>query len=240
MNEEAIIPDWLHDIFLGYGDPAAAQWFNLPGQLRTVDFKDTFLDVGHVREAFPQYQVRAGGRGEAQGQLLLLLLCRRGRGPAPGSAWGGQLVARAPPAASLPMDRGYRGSAGHAAPRRRVPATRALAPDLGGNLPAAAPPTLQVELVNRSAGGAPLPPFRITFPEEDPTIGGAAAAASKAPEAAAEAGGAEGACGWRRPALPCPARWRPAARCSPLLRTAAQPDTRSPSPVSGPPPHHPT
>jgi intron-binding protein aquarius len=60
MNEEAIIPDWLHDIFLGYGDPGAALWHNLPGQLRTVDFKDTFLDVEHVERAFPQYKVGGG------------------------------------------------------------------------------------------------------------------------------------------------------------------------------------
>ena len=26
MNEDVIIPPWLHDIFLGYGDPAAAQY----------------------------------------------------------------------------------------------------------------------------------------------------------------------------------------------------------------------
>lgn len=26
MNTECVVPDWLHDIFLGYGDPAAAQY----------------------------------------------------------------------------------------------------------------------------------------------------------------------------------------------------------------------
>lgn len=39
MNEETVLPDWLHDIFLGYGDPAAAQYTKLPNNLRTVDFK---------------------------------------------------------------------------------------------------------------------------------------------------------------------------------------------------------
>ncbi|GLI62109.1 hypothetical protein VaNZ11_004692 [Volvox africanus] len=82
MNDEtAVIPPWLHDVFLGYGDPAAAQ-ARVPGtaiaaaendaggvggetSLRTVDFGDTFLDAEHVVEAFPQFKVnfvnRSGG-----------------------------------------------------------------------------------------------------------------------------------------------------------------------------------
>ncbi|KAI8024117.1 RNA helicase aquarius [Camellia lanceoleosa] len=52
MNESCIVPDWLHDIFLGYGNPSAAQWMNMPDLLETVDFKDTFLDADHVREGF--------------------------------------------------------------------------------------------------------------------------------------------------------------------------------------------
>ena len=39
MNEDTVLPEWLHDIFLGYGDPAAAQYTKLPNTLRTVDFK---------------------------------------------------------------------------------------------------------------------------------------------------------------------------------------------------------
>ncbi|XP_052182248.1 uncharacterized protein LOC127794949 [Diospyros lotus] len=57
MNETCIVPDWLHDIFLGYGNPSAAQWTNMPDLLDTVDFKDTFLDADHVTESFPDYQV---------------------------------------------------------------------------------------------------------------------------------------------------------------------------------------
>jgi len=30
MNEEASAPRWLHDLFLGYGDPGAASWHNMP------------------------------------------------------------------------------------------------------------------------------------------------------------------------------------------------------------------
>ena len=52
MNEDVIIPPWLHDIFLGYGDPGAAQWRSLPAEQRLtgIDFKDTFLDAQHVRK----------------------------------------------------------------------------------------------------------------------------------------------------------------------------------------------
>ena len=41
MNEQTVVPDWLHDVFLGYGDPAQAQYGNMPQDqlLQTVDFK---------------------------------------------------------------------------------------------------------------------------------------------------------------------------------------------------------
>lgn len=29
MNEDCIVPEWLHDILLGYGDPAAADYHNM-------------------------------------------------------------------------------------------------------------------------------------------------------------------------------------------------------------------
>lgn len=39
MNEQTVVPPWLHDIFLGYGDPAAAQYSQMEGFVRTIDFK---------------------------------------------------------------------------------------------------------------------------------------------------------------------------------------------------------
>ncbi|XP_074312287.1 uncharacterized protein LOC141647837 [Silene latifolia] len=57
MNETCIVPDWLHNIFLGYGNPSAAQWTNMPDLLETVDFKDTFLDADHLKESFSEYQI---------------------------------------------------------------------------------------------------------------------------------------------------------------------------------------
>ena len=39
MSEDTAVPPWLHDIFLGYGDPAAAQFRNMPDAVPTLDFK---------------------------------------------------------------------------------------------------------------------------------------------------------------------------------------------------------
>ena len=41
MNEDTVMPDWLHDIFLGYGDPAQAKYTHMPADqlLQTIDFK---------------------------------------------------------------------------------------------------------------------------------------------------------------------------------------------------------
>eukprot|EP00879_Flechtneria_rotunda_P011994 GHRR01012527.1.p1 GENE.GHRR01012527.1~~GHRR01012527.1.p1 ORF type:complete len:1484 (+),score=529.45 GHRR01012527.1:151-4602(+) len=55
LNEQLVIPEWLVDIFLGYGDAGAAHYTQMPGLLRTVDFKDTFLDAQHIIDSFPQY-----------------------------------------------------------------------------------------------------------------------------------------------------------------------------------------
>ncbi|CAI5484003.1 unnamed protein product [Closterium sp. Yama58-4] len=67
MNEEASVPGWLHDLFLGYDDPAAASWRRMPAELapwrvEVVDFRDTFVDAEHLRECFshlyPGFKVR--------------------------------------------------------------------------------------------------------------------------------------------------------------------------------------
>mmetsp|Transcript_299 Transcript_299/g.1022 ORF Transcript_299/g.1022 Transcript_299/m.1022 type:complete len:1462 (+) Transcript_299:73-4458(+) len=53
-NEDTVVPDWLHDLFLGYGDPGAAQYWKLPTALNQFDFRDTFLDEDHILESFPE------------------------------------------------------------------------------------------------------------------------------------------------------------------------------------------
>ncbi len=68
MNVSAVgkaVPPWLHDVFLGYGDPSAAHYRQLPTRLRELDFRDTFLDADHVHEAFPGKNVSFDGAARA-------------------------------------------------------------------------------------------------------------------------------------------------------------------------------
>ncbi|KXX79826.1 Intron-binding protein aquarius [Madurella mycetomatis] len=47
------LASWLHEVFLGYGDPAGATYKQLPNRLKKVDFRDTFLDWQHLIESLP-------------------------------------------------------------------------------------------------------------------------------------------------------------------------------------------
>ena len=49
----------LHDILLGYGDPSAAHYTNMPNQGETLEFKDTFINLEHIKSSFPDHQVVA-------------------------------------------------------------------------------------------------------------------------------------------------------------------------------------
>jgi intron-binding protein aquarius len=55
------LPPWLQDVFLGYGDPAGAQYTQLPNKLQSVDFLDTFLDWPHLVESFPGRTIEPSG-----------------------------------------------------------------------------------------------------------------------------------------------------------------------------------
>ncbi|TQV92575.1 DEAD helicases superfamily protein (Aquarius) [Cordyceps javanica] len=50
---DAPLPSWLHEVFLGYGDPAGASYKNLPNRIKTVDYNDTFLEWQHLIESLP-------------------------------------------------------------------------------------------------------------------------------------------------------------------------------------------
>ncbi|XP_058061541.1 RNA helicase aquarius [Anopheles bellator] len=62
MNTECVVPPWLHDILLGYGDPGAAHYSCMPDQARVLDFNDTFLDCEHVTGSFPGYEIACDNR----------------------------------------------------------------------------------------------------------------------------------------------------------------------------------
>ena len=62
LNQNTNAPEWLTDVFLGYGDPASASPDALEIEITEnnnqkkktkIDFKDTFLDEAHLRESFP-------------------------------------------------------------------------------------------------------------------------------------------------------------------------------------------
>ncbi|XP_037719789.1 RNA helicase aquarius isoform X2 [Drosophila subpulchrella] len=58
MNTECVVPPWLHDILLGYGDPGAAHYSNMSNQERSLEFNDTFLDYKHLEASFPNYTLK--------------------------------------------------------------------------------------------------------------------------------------------------------------------------------------
>eukprot|EP00026_Physarum_polycephalum_P000742 Phypoly_transcript_00743.p1 GENE.Phypoly_transcript_00743~~Phypoly_transcript_00743.p1 ORF type:complete len:1358 (+),score=249.61 Phypoly_transcript_00743:43-4116(+) len=50
MNTRCVVPDWLHDVFLGYGQPDQSTTLE---EVPTINFNDTFLDIDHLRASFP-------------------------------------------------------------------------------------------------------------------------------------------------------------------------------------------
>ncbi|KAE8747342.1 hypothetical protein FOCC_FOCC005984, partial [Frankliniella occidentalis] len=58
MNTECVVPDWLHDIILGYGDPSAAHYSRMPNEIAKMDWNDTFLDLDHLRDSFPSHEIK--------------------------------------------------------------------------------------------------------------------------------------------------------------------------------------
>uniref|UniRef100_A0A9J8CR56 RNA helicase aquarius n=1 Tax=Cyprinus carpio carpio TaxID=630221 RepID=A0A9J8CR56_CYPCA len=58
MNTECVVPDWLHDIILGYGDPGSAHYSKMPNQISSLDFNDTFLSIEHLKSCFPNHTVK--------------------------------------------------------------------------------------------------------------------------------------------------------------------------------------
>lgn len=47
------VASWLHEVFLGYGDPAGATYKQLPNRVKKIDYRDTFLDWQHLVESLP-------------------------------------------------------------------------------------------------------------------------------------------------------------------------------------------
>ncbi|XP_047133675.2 RNA helicase aquarius isoform X1 [Hydra vulgaris] len=58
MNTQCLVPEWIHDIFLGYGDPASANYKRVDQQIPTLDFVDTFLNIDHLKASFPDFNIK--------------------------------------------------------------------------------------------------------------------------------------------------------------------------------------
>ncbi|KAH8683151.1 DEAD helicases superfamily protein-like protein [Tricladium varicosporioides] len=54
------LASWLHEVFLGYGDPAGATYTHLSNRIKKVDYRDTFLDWQHLVESLPGKTVEPG------------------------------------------------------------------------------------------------------------------------------------------------------------------------------------
>jgi intron-binding protein aquarius len=57
---EVPLASWLHENFLGYGDPAGATYKHLPNRVSKLDFRDTFLDWQHLVESLPGKTIEPG------------------------------------------------------------------------------------------------------------------------------------------------------------------------------------
>ena len=50
---DAPVPSWFQEVFLGYGDPSGASYVRLANRLKTIDFRDTFLNWQHLLDSLP-------------------------------------------------------------------------------------------------------------------------------------------------------------------------------------------
>uniref|UniRef100_A0A915BBL4 Intron-binding protein aquarius n=2 Tax=Parascaris univalens TaxID=6257 RepID=A0A915BBL4_PARUN len=57
LNTECVVPDWLHDLILGYGEPNAAHYKCMVNAVPSIDFCDTFLSYKHLVASFPNQKV---------------------------------------------------------------------------------------------------------------------------------------------------------------------------------------
>lgn len=48
-----VLPPWLNEVFLGYGDPDGATYKSLKNGPKKLDYRDTFLNWEHLVESFP-------------------------------------------------------------------------------------------------------------------------------------------------------------------------------------------
>ena len=58
INTKFVVPDWIHDLLLGYGHPSSAHYTELVNTIDKLDFNDTFLDLDHLKQSFPNSKLK--------------------------------------------------------------------------------------------------------------------------------------------------------------------------------------
>ncbi|MCJ1401489.1 hypothetical protein MMC11_004703 [Xylographa trunciseda] len=58
------VPEWLQEVFLGYGNPAGANYTQLENRLESLDFRDTFVNWQHLAESFPDRKLESEQSGQ--------------------------------------------------------------------------------------------------------------------------------------------------------------------------------
>ncbi|KAI9345230.1 hypothetical protein BDR26DRAFT_1005595 [Obelidium mucronatum] len=61
QSSDIVVPDWLQDVVLGYGDPASADFKQMKNPVTKIDFRDTFLSWEHAVQSFPEYTLKPIG-----------------------------------------------------------------------------------------------------------------------------------------------------------------------------------
>ncbi|KAK2628562.1 hypothetical protein QTJ16_001665 [Diplocarpon rosae] len=81
------LASWLHEVFLGYGDPAGATYTHLANQIKKVDYRDTFIDWQHLIESLPGKTIEPSDDANGSfGPPYVLQMGPKAEAPAPAKA----------------------------------------------------------------------------------------------------------------------------------------------------------
>lgn len=54
VGSQTSLPSWLQEVFLGYGNPKSASFYQLQNKIESIDYLDTFLDWEHLNNSFKE------------------------------------------------------------------------------------------------------------------------------------------------------------------------------------------
>ncbi|CAO0789808.1 unnamed protein product [Mucor circinelloides] len=74
MQSDLVVPDWLQKVFLGYGDPASANYKKMPNREHKVNLCDTFIDFEHLKTCFEGKQLEIVGQEPLEPPYTITLL----------------------------------------------------------------------------------------------------------------------------------------------------------------------